>query len=211
MVAALYVATGGCYFGLPNVDPWDQPRDARLYAGPYPVVAHPPCERWGRYYFGGPQWLKDGHPRKVLGDDGGCFAAALASVRRWDGVLEHPADSHAWEANQLLAPPCRGGWVTAGDWTGWTCCVSQGSYGHKGNKATWLYAVGVDLPALTWGHSGKRVFVDGLSEERRARAQRTGIVQALSRKQRAATPLPFRDLLISIAESSNIRHAAVAR
>jgi hypothetical protein len=64
---------------------------------------------------------------------------------------------------------------------------------------------------LTWGHSGKRVFVDGLSEERRARAQRTGIVQALSRKQRAATPLPFRDLLISIAESSNIRHAAVAR
>lgn len=46
-VAALYVETGGCYFGLEDVDPWDIHRDARLYPGPWPVVAHPPCERWG--------------------------------------------------------------------------------------------------------------------------------------------------------------------
>ena len=38
-VAALYVETNGSYFGLPGVDPWDEPRDARLYAGPHPVVA----------------------------------------------------------------------------------------------------------------------------------------------------------------------------
>lgn len=42
MIAALYVQTGGCYFGLPNVDPWDVHRDARKYDGPWPVVAHPP-------------------------------------------------------------------------------------------------------------------------------------------------------------------------
>ena len=47
-VAALYVAKGGCYYGLPDVDPWDAERDARLYAGPHPVVAHPPCSRWCR-------------------------------------------------------------------------------------------------------------------------------------------------------------------
>ncbi len=45
-IAALYVATDGCYFGLSGVDTWDQARDARKYAGPYPVVAHPPCQRW---------------------------------------------------------------------------------------------------------------------------------------------------------------------
>ena len=39
MVAALYVAKGGAYYGLPDVDPWDEARDARLYAGPWPVVA----------------------------------------------------------------------------------------------------------------------------------------------------------------------------
>lgn len=45
-VVALFVAKKGCYFGLDGVDPWDEARDARLYAGPYPAVAHPPCTRW---------------------------------------------------------------------------------------------------------------------------------------------------------------------
>jgi hypothetical protein len=67
-------------------------RDARLYAGPYPVVAHPPCERWGRYWGGAPAQF----PRLKLGDDSGCFAAALAAVRKFGGVLEHPEGSHAF-------------------------------------------------------------------------------------------------------------------
>ena len=29
MIAALFVETGGCYFGVPDVDPWDEPRDAK--------------------------------------------------------------------------------------------------------------------------------------------------------------------------------------
>ena len=53
-IAALYVAAGGTYFGLEGVDPWDEKRDARAYPGPNPVVAHPPCKRWGRYWYGGP-------------------------------------------------------------------------------------------------------------------------------------------------------------
>jgi hypothetical protein len=31
-IAALYVARGGCYFGLDGVDPWDEERDARSAA-----------------------------------------------------------------------------------------------------------------------------------------------------------------------------------
>lgn len=199
LIAALFVEHGGVYWNLPGVDPWDKERDARRYAGPHPVVAHPPCERWGRFWFGGPQWLKDGHPRKILGDDDGCFAAALTAVRRWGGVLEHPADSHAWAHHGLFAPPAQGGWVNAGDFRGWTCCVSQGNYGHKGDKRTWLYAAGVELPELKWGKSDKRVLLAGLSKDRRERDRRTGIVQAMSKRQRAATPIAFRDLLIDMA------------
>ena len=43
-VAALFVEKGGCYYGLNGVDPWPAGRDARLYNGPHPVVAHPPCQ-----------------------------------------------------------------------------------------------------------------------------------------------------------------------
>jgi hypothetical protein len=188
-VAALYVQPGGAYYGLPNVDPWDEARDARTYAGPYPVVAHPPCERWGRYWFGGPS----AKVRKIKGDDNGCFAFALGAVRRWGGILEHPAASHAWAHFGLTKPPRAGRWVKADDFGGWTCCVDQGNYGHKAQKATWLYAVGVQLPDLIWGKAPRPANV---GEGRRA--IRTGICQRLSKRQRAATPPAFRDLLITI-------------
>lgn len=202
MIAALFVATGGCYFGLAGVDPWDEARDARLYAGPWPVVAHPPCERWGR--FAGAR----------RGRDGGCFEAALAAVRRWGGVLEHPADSRAWAAFKLIAPPRSGGWVVADDCGGWTCCVEQGRYGHRAKKATWLYSVGCPLPSLAWGKDAARRFspswmarlaAPGATEEDRRRAVKTGVLQSLSKKQRAATPAAFRELLLSMARgvSSN--------
>ena len=201
MVAALYVAKNGCYFGVDNVDPWDQHRDARQYAGPHPVVAHPPCERWGRYWGGAPlTW-----PRLKLGDDHGCFAAALAAVRQWGGILEHPEGSHAWRAFHLNVPPRDGGWVNADFEGGWTCCVEQGAYGHRARKATWLYACKVELPSLQWGSApGDFVRLDeGFhSKEERARAIKTGACQRLSKNQRAATPLPFRDLLISVARTA---------
>ena len=49
MIAALFVDANGIYSGRPDVDAWDVSRDARLYAGPWPIVAHPPCERWGAF------------------------------------------------------------------------------------------------------------------------------------------------------------------
>ena len=200
MIAALYVEKNGVYYGIPDVDPWDQTRDARLYNGPYPCVSHPPCQRWGRYWSGGPSAAV----RRIKGDDGGCFAAALACVRQYGGVLEHPEASSAWDTFGLLRPPRCGGWVVA-DWQGgWTCCVEQGHYGHQARKATWLYAAHVDVPSLHWGAStgGQRLDQGFHSREERRRAIRTGICQRLSHRQRLATPAAFRDVLIAIAMTS---------
>lgn len=209
-VAALYVDPKGAYAGLEGVEVWDQARDARRYDGPWPVVAHPPCERWGRYWGGGP--MLHGTPRqKRLGDDGGCFAAALAAVRRWGGVLEHPEASHAWRVHGLFAPPREGGWVRAGDLLGWTCCVEQGHYGHRARKATWLYAVGAALPDLTWGAAltGVRLEPGFHSREERARSSaERRLVKRLSARERAATPPAFRDLLLSLARSARRSEAA---
>ena len=196
-LAVLFALADGPYAGLPNVELWDKSRDARLYDGPWPVVAHPPCERWGRYWHGGPS----AKVRRQKGDDGGCFIAALWAVRNFGGVLEHPAASAAWDAFGLNKPPRVGGWVNADFCGGWTCCVDQGHYGHRAQKATWLYASGVELPILKWGKSSGGVRLDDgyhTTEERR-RAIRTGICQRLSRRQRLETPIPFRDLLLDIA------------
>jgi len=119
-----------------------------------------------------------------------------AGVVCWSTRQTPPHGTHG-----LMAPPRSGGWVVADFCGGWTCAVAQGNYAHRGNKWTWLYANGVGLPSLIWGVSDKRVLLAGLSKARRERDRRTGIVQALSKKQRTATPLPFRDLLLSMARS----------
>jgi hypothetical protein len=193
VIAALFVERGGSYFDVPGVDPWDEARDARAYEGPHRVVAHPPCSRWCR--LAGLVEARWGHKR---GDDGGCFASALASVRRWGGVLEHPAYSTAWRAHGLNTPPTGGGWVNADEHGGWTCYVEQGRYGHPAKKATWLYAVADSLPTLEWG-----VMPDGQSKalvswcgnhvksgERRPR---------VGKRAASKTPLAFRTVLLGIA------------
>lgn len=207
-VAALFVETDGAYFGLPGVDPWDEARDARLYAGPHPVVAHPPCQRWGRYWHGAPN---KPHQYK-LGDDAGCFEAALTAVRRWGGVLEHPAHSKAWEAFDLAAPHKAGGWSAADFQGGWTCHVEQGHYGHLSRKATWLYANSVDLPSLRWGAAEQRIHPVALAKHGYAKARRIGMMAMVGGKDktriRNTTPAQFRDVLVSMALTAHRRAAA---
>lgn len=209
MIAALYVETDGCYFGLSDVDPWDEARDARTYAGPHPVVAHPPCQRWGRFWHGS---TRKPHQFK-LGDDGGCFAAALASVRRWGGVLEHPADSHAWTHFGLRRPVRFDGWRQADDY-GWTCYVEQGHYGHMSRKPTWLYAVlpPGPLPALNWTRGAQRLHPIALERYGYEKARRIGMTAMVGGKDktkiRNATPLPFRDVLLSIARTAKVLELA---
>lgn len=205
-VAALFVASGGPYFGVHGVDPWDERRDARSYGGADPVVAHPPCERWGRYWHGGPNSKRFPRERRTKGDDAGCFASALSAVRRCGGVLEHPADSSAWDAHGIIRPPSSGGWVSAGLCGGWTCRVEQGHYGHRARKGTWLYAYGVgELPSLIWGPSAASARLDDgyhPAAERLAGIilPRVG-VERLSKRERLETPPAFRDLLLAIARS----------
>jgi hypothetical protein len=207
VIAALFVQKNGAYYGIPDVDPWDEKRDARLYAGPWPVVAHPPCQLWVN--FAALNFKRWGGEHNRPANDGGCFAAALASVRRWGGVLEHPASSNAWAAFDLRAPRGRG-WqrlidpnqLTSDEQppvaSEWVAEVCQSAYGHRARKRTWLYAVTPRPPPL----------------DRRAPA---GVCQVghfdvvkpvLGPREASATPPAFRDLLLSIARSITVREAA---
>ncbi len=210
MIAALYVASGGCYYGLPDVDPWDKERDARLYAGPWPVVAHPPCQRWGRFWHGS---TRKPHQYK-LGDDGGCFEAALGAVRTWGGVLEHPCDSKAWERFGLQRPRRGEGWMPAGTDVYdpvYTCYVEQGHYGHFARKPTWLYACRTSLPDLNFSIGEQRLHPVALAKHGYEKARRIGMMAMVGGKDktqiRDATPPQFRDVLLDIARGA-LRAAA---
>ena len=201
MIAALYVETAGAYFGVPGVDPWDEARDARKYAGPHPIVAHPPCQRWGRFWHG-----STAKPHQFnLGDDGECFENALLDLKSWGGVIEHPMDSHAWEFFELKKPPRKGGWIEAAPGL-WSCCVYQGHYGHFAGKGTWLLVGGVareDLPELRWGKTEQRIHPVALAKHGYAKARRIGMMAMVGGKDktriRNATPPEFQAVLLDLA------------
>lgn len=214
MIAALYVETGGGYFGLDDVEPWDIARDARQYAGPWPVVAHPPCQRWGRMATGGPS----APGTRAVGDDGGCFDAAMDAIALYGGVIEHPCDSKAWDAFGVAKPQRHAGWQDAGRPPGrygrrmWTCYVEQGHYGHMSRKPTWLLACGVELPELNWSKGEQRLHPVALERYGYARARRIGMTAMVGGKDktriRNATPIAFRDVLIGIARTAEAARAA---
>ena len=188
MIAALFVETNGVYYGLPDVDPWDKERDARKYAGPWPVVAHPPCQLWVN--FAALNFKRYGGEHNRPGNDGGCFEAALYVVRRWGGVLEHPAGSKAWKAHGLYAP-VPGQWIS--DAPGWVAEVWQSAYGHQARKRTWLYYVGYNAPPeLDWRRPAGTHQVGWFDR----------IKPTLSKKAASATPPAFRDILLSIARTA---------
>lgn len=204
MIAALYVDGTGCYSEVSGVDVWDVTRDARRYAGPHPVVAHPPCQRWGRFSEGGPS----APGTCTTGADDGCFAAALRAVRLWGGVIEHPCDSKAWEWFSIPKPKRHAGWVLVDvghpGGAGWTCYVEQGHYGHFARKSSWLYFVGPQPPLdLVWTKGEQRLPEAMVARHGYEKARRIGAMAWVGGKDktriRESTPAPFRDVLLEIA------------
>jgi hypothetical protein len=203
-VAALYVEKNGVYAGLPDVEVWDEARDARLYAGPHPVVAHPPCARWCAL-----APMNAVINNMPIGDDGGCFEAALNAVHTYGGVLEHPASSYAWKWFGLPRPQTKGGWSTTLWGKGHSCYIEQSAYGHVIRKPTWLYAYGVDLPDLLWRNTLKSPGEPGwyVRHDRGTECKRRG-ADRIRDKRASATPTAFRDVLLDMARSAYALRAA---
>ncbi|MEC5195353.1 hypothetical protein GGR75_001829 [Xanthomonas campestris] len=136
-VAALFVRRDSVYKTMPGVDAFDFDRNALTFAGGMPVVAHPPCRSWGRLR----AFVTPAPGERDLA------IFAVDQVRRFGGVLEHPAASTLWPSAGLPQP----GECDA--FGGWTLPILQSAWGHRADKATWLYVVGVapcDVPAIPY-------------------------------------------------------------
>lgn len=199
-VAALYIDPRGPYPKMPGVECWDEARDARLYAGPHPVVAHPPCGPWGN--------LKHMRVpnRERRHDDVACADPAVRAVRAWGGVLEQPSGSAMFRAFGMPHPgelPDAHGGVSF--------AVDQCDWGHVARKATWIYCVGVRPEAIPrmlrrepthWVSGGRK----------RSRKGKGGVVpegiKVCSAQQRRRTPPLFAEFLVSLARAARCNAVA---
>ena len=182
-----------------GLDCYDEDRDAKTYTGTAPVVAHPPCQRWGA--LGKVNYARWGGDHNRPGNDGGCFKFALDTVNRCGGVLEHPAYTQAWGAYGLKRPP-KVGWEKSGD--GWVCEVWQSAYGHKANKKTWLYYSGSAIPTdpkwdrVVGTHQVGQECRQGIRKLEPWRNKPT-----LSKREANSTPVEFAKYLIELASKCN--------
>jgi len=176
-IAVLFAEPNSIYKTLPGCDVYDKERDALSFKGFMSIVAHPPCRAWCRLR----QFARPEEGEKELA----LWAADM--VRKWGGVLEHPAGSSLWAKARL---PRAG----KGDdeYGGFTLSVDQYWFGHKAQKRTLLYVCGVkrtDVPDICF-KMGRPTH--GVC------SSKTGLLE-LSKKARMVTPVLFAEWLCGLA------------
>lgn len=113
-IAALWIAHRSTYRTMPDdVECFGEERSALDYAGPWPIVAHPPCGPWGKYKARCKQSKEHG-------------IAAMRFVHLFGGVVEQPLGS------SLFREHGRGGVIEV---------IDQSDYGFEAQKRTLLYWV----------------------------------------------------------------------
>lgn len=175
-VAALYVDVHlGPYPLLEGVECWGEERDARLYDGPHPVVAHPSCAWWGAMGWGASRKYADCGPR------------AVEQVRKFGGVLEHPARSRLWDHCRLPKPG-----RSPDSFGGITIVVDQCDWGHCAQKRTWLYLVRVEtIPEMPPRGTPTHVVSHGPRIK----------LPLMKKRERHLTPFAFAKWLVEAARS----------
>ena len=177
-VAVLFARKDSVYKSINGCDVWDAERDARNWAGGSAVVAHPPCRAWGRL-------RAFARPRP---DEKDLARWAVSMVRKWGGVLEHPAGSTLWDDQGLPRPG------QEDEYDGWTMAAPQRWWGHKAEKATWFYIVGcrpANLPPVP--------FDLGYATHVVQTRKRKNHLPHISKAERERTPAALAEWLVELA------------
>lgn len=164
--AALFVRKDTHYAAL-GCDCFDFERDAKTWQGGTPCIAHPPCRSWSRL----------SHLAKPLPGERELAIWAMAMVRQFGGVLEHPLDSRLWAHSS-----CRS-YGVRDNHGGVLVPVLQSWWGHRAPKRTGLYIVG-PVPELP--------FSDDLA---------SGRIENMNVAERERTPFELARWLVDVAKA----------
>jgi hypothetical protein len=171
--AVLFARSDSVYKTL-DCDVWDAERNALNWPGGSSIVAHPPCRGWGSL-----RKLSHATPsEKALGP------WAADQVRRWGGVLEHPAKSTLWDVAALPRPGVRD------CFGGFTFAAPQWWWGHRAEKMTWFYIVGVEPSALPGIPLRLGQAERVITNRHGLRAGQPGYRSEVTKRERDATPPP---------------------
>ena len=201
-VTVLYARADSIYHQLNGCDVWTESRNATLWPGGTPVIAHPPCRAWGRL-----RKLANPKPHEKA-----LAVIAIDQVRRNGGVLEHPAWSTLWTTIGL-PPPVPSATDLHG---GWTLPIDQYWFGHRARKPTWLYIVGVtrsDVPPipLALGDASHVIGAQGRrTDGSRLRKGDPRWRPEVTRSEREATPKLLAEWLIELARRTTTATATAA-
>ena len=166
-VAALFVRKTTHYAEL-GCDCYDAERNALTWSGGCPGIFHPPCRSWANLaHFAKP---REGERELALW--------AMAKVREFGGVLEHPFNSKLWREAGCLSPGVRdqhGGILVP---------VLQSWWGHRAAKKSCIYVVG-PLPEIPY----------------LADAPTATTVERMGRAERERTPPALASWLVEVARA----------
>jgi hypothetical protein len=168
MISILFAAKDSIYKTIPDLDVWDEDRDALKWLGGNPGVFHPPCRLWSK-------WM--GHLAKAPLSEMELARWSVEQVKKWGGILEHPAESKLFKEMNL--PHVE---------------VDQFHWGHLMRKRTWLYVCGIScLPPMPFRKGDPEVRWDNRNSTK---------LPYLTKKQRQATPLDFALWLVEAAKNA---------
>jgi hypothetical protein len=191
VIPVLFTRKDSIYLSLPNTDCFDIDRNAKSYTGSSPIIAHPPCRSWGVL----------AHLAKPREGEKELAPWAVDLVRKNGGVLEHPRGSGLWREKPLPLPG------QFDEFGGFTFPVFQLWFGHKAQKATFLYICGclpLQLPAVPL-HLGSASYVVAKSRSKHQK------LPEISKSDRERTPVLFAEFLIDIVKVIQANKGILAR
>ena len=197
--AVLFAREDSIYKKL-DCDVWDKKRNALNWPGGAPAVYHPPCRAWGGLR----------HMAKPRAGERGLALWSVCMVRIWGGVLEHPAASELWPLAKLPEPG------ETDVWGGWTYSAPQMWWGHRAEKPTRFYIVGItpaSLPEIPFV-IGDAPCIIGTPGRRRDGTRlapgESGWRPEVSKAEREHTPAKLANWLLEIASKCSAPAGAVS-
>lgn len=145
-VAILCASKKTAYREIPDLEIYDEVRDARTFTGDMPVIAHPPCRRWTKFGMAmtKARFIRCGKetPQDEIDAERELGLFCTHMVMKNGGILEQPAGSKLFTAARLPLP---GSMQSPHSFT---VEVWQKWWGYPVKKATWLYFRGIPMTAI---------------------------------------------------------------